>query len=173
MDHESLLCKKKLKQQHIVKIFYMGILYRALIKRNTKLFVWHWHSPKSPSTEWSWLFFIIEFIIFICYAVGLLKYSESMIKGRNSHCLHINKLYFNASKLYQKCEKLQNVPSLHHKHHVALFIFTIIYLKQKIWILLKKWCYIMKNRKLYNPSLVVHRYRMFHPITKTDLNYMY
>jgi len=45
------------------------------------------------------------------------------------------------------------VPSLHHKHHVVLIIFTIFYLKQKIWILWK-WCCIMKKWKLYNPLLV-------------------
>jgi hypothetical protein len=26
-------------------------------------------------------------------------------------------------------------PSLHHQHHIVLFIFTFVYLKQTIWIL--------------------------------------
>jgi hypothetical protein len=44
-------CEKR--QQHIVKIFYMWMLCITFKERNTKRFVQNWHSPKSPSTEWS------------------------------------------------------------------------------------------------------------------------
>ena len=44
-------CEKN--QQHIVKIFYMWVLCITLKERNTKWLVQNWHSPKSPSTEWS------------------------------------------------------------------------------------------------------------------------
>ena len=67
------------KQEHIVKIFYTGILCITLTEINTKRFVQHWHSPKLPSTEWSWIFFhrICNFFI-ICYAVGLFQYSKNI-----------------------------------------------------------------------------------------------
>jgi hypothetical protein len=51
------------------------------------------------------IFYGICNFCFICYALGLLQYSKSVW----SNCLHIHKLYFNASKLYQKREKLPNV----------------------------------------------------------------
>jgi len=37
-----------------------------------------------------------------------------MFKGRNSHCFFSHKLYFNASKLYQKWKKLKNVRNIHN-----------------------------------------------------------
>jgi len=43
-------CKKQQQQQHLVKIFYMGILCITLKERNIKRFVQNWHSQKSPST---------------------------------------------------------------------------------------------------------------------------
>jgi hypothetical protein len=58
-------CRKK--QQHIVKIIYMGILCITLTERNTKWFVQPWHLPKSPSTEWSC--FSMEFVIFALFAM--------------------------------------------------------------------------------------------------------
>ena len=147
------------QQQRIVKILYMGILCITLTEGITNRFVQNWHSPKSPSTEWSW--FLIEFVTFSLFAMYswiIAIFKECMIKGRNFYCLYIHKLYFNASKLYQKWKKLQNlqcfqvqkmylfyisklnnaiyimlrVPSIHYKHHVVLFIFTNCYLKQKI-----------------------------------------
>jgi hypothetical protein len=66
---------KKKPSTYIVKIFYMWMLFLTLKERNTKQFVQNWHSPKSPSTEWSWFF--IELVL-ICYAVGLLQYSKSV-----------------------------------------------------------------------------------------------
>jgi len=67
------------KPQHIVKIVYMWMLCITLKKRNTKRFVQNWHSPKSPSTEWSWFFIeLVMLSFFICYAVGLLQYSKSV-----------------------------------------------------------------------------------------------
>ena len=58
-------CRKK--QQHIVKIIYMGILCITLTERNTKWFVQPLHLPKSPSTEWSC--FSMEFVIFALFAM--------------------------------------------------------------------------------------------------------
>jgi len=46
------------------------------------------------------------------------------------------------------------VHSLHHKHNAVQFMFTIVYIKQTIWILSKNvasW----ENRKLHNPLLEV------------------
>jgi hypothetical protein len=42
----------------------------TLKERNTKQFVQNWHSPKSPSTEWSW-FFLIELVMFSLFAMQL------------------------------------------------------------------------------------------------------
>jgi hypothetical protein len=46
-------------------------------RKKYKTFVQNWHSPMSPSTEWSW-FFVNRTcnVFFIYYAVILLKYSE-------------------------------------------------------------------------------------------------
>ena len=98
----------------------------------------------------------IFFLYLLCsWIIAIFK--ECMIKSRSSHCLYIDKFYFNASKLCQKWKRLQNVPhiynvsifyiskqnnaiymlgvpSLRHQNHVVLFSFTIFYLKQKIWI---------------------------------------
>ena len=60
------------------------------------------------------IFYGICNFCFICYALGLLPYSKSVW----SNCLHIHKLYFNASKLYQKREKLPNVC---HIYNVFMF----------------------------------------------------
>jgi hypothetical protein len=79
--HKFVLNEYKLwiKQQHIVKIFYMWMLCITLKERNTKRFVQNWRSPKSPPTEWSWFFFYRTCNVFyICYAVGLLQYSKSV-----------------------------------------------------------------------------------------------
>jgi hypothetical protein len=40
-----------------------------LKERNTKRFVQNWHSPMSPSTEWSWFF--IELVMFSLFAMQL------------------------------------------------------------------------------------------------------
>ena len=102
------------KTQHIVKIFYMGIVFITLKERNTKRFVQNWHLPKSTSTEWSWFFFI-EFVFLSLLSMQLDYYNTSIqrvfdqIKDRNSHSLYAHKLYFNARKLYLKWKKLQNV----------------------------------------------------------------
>ena len=53
------------KQQHIVKIFYMGILCITLKERNAKRFVQNWHLPKSPSDRMVMIF--IEFVFFFLY----------------------------------------------------------------------------------------------------------
>ena len=39
--------------EHIVKIFNMGILCMTLKERNLKRFMQKYHSPNSPSSEWS------------------------------------------------------------------------------------------------------------------------
>ena len=49
---------------------YMWMLCIRLKERNTKRFVQNWHSPKSPSTEWSW-FFLIELVMFSLFAMQL------------------------------------------------------------------------------------------------------
>ena len=48
------------------------------------------------------------FLYLLCHWI-IAIFKECMIKGRNFHCLFAHKLYFNASKLYQKWKKLQNV----------------------------------------------------------------
>jgi hypothetical protein len=60
---------------HIQNILYVDDLHN-IKRKKYKLFVQNWHSPKSPSTEWSWFFLHRTCnIFFICYAVGLLQYS--------------------------------------------------------------------------------------------------
>jgi len=46
-------------------------------------------------------------------------------------CFQVQRYPFYISKLNNAIYML-GVPSLHHKHHVVIFIFIIIYLKQKI-----------------------------------------
>ena len=63
---------------------------------------------------------------FICYVVGLLNifaiFQKCMIKSKNSHCLYLRKLHFNASKLYQNWKKLANVC-----HIFNVFKFRVIF----------------------------------------------
>jgi hypothetical protein len=113
-------------QQHVVKIFYMGILCITLKERNIERFVQNRYSPMSPSTEWSWFFYGICHFYFICSQI-IVIFKECMRKGRNSYCLFSHKLYFNASKLYQKRKKLPNVC---HIYNVFTFRDTFSYISK-------------------------------------------
>ena len=100
----------------------MWMLCITLKERNTNRLVQNWHSPKSPSTEWSW-FFIECFLYLLCsWIIAIFK--EGLIKSRNSHCLYAHKLYFNAWKLFQKWKKLQNVRHIHKE--VLRYLFNIL-----------------------------------------------
>ena len=79
----------------MVPILHGDALYNKR-KKNIRRILQNYHSPMSSSTEWSWFFYGICTFSFIYYALGLLQYSKSVW----SNCLHIHKLYFNASKLY-------------------------------------------------------------------------
>jgi hypothetical protein len=64
------------------KYFTCGCI--TLKERNTKRFVQNWHSPTSPSTEWSW--FVIELEMFSLFSMQLDYCKECLIKSRNYHC---------------------------------------------------------------------------------------
>jgi hypothetical protein len=72
--------KKKTESLKWIKIVKKTTAYRQNIlhvdakciilkERNTKRFVQNWHSPMSPSTEWSWFF--IELVMFSLFAMQL------------------------------------------------------------------------------------------------------
>jgi hypothetical protein len=56
---------------------YMWMLCITLKERNTKRFVQNWHSPKSPSTEWSW-FFLIELWRTFCNFFHFWKHFQAL-----------------------------------------------------------------------------------------------
>ena len=57
---------------------------------------------------------IMIFNIYLPCSWIIATFKECLIKSRNSHCLYAHKLYFNASKLFQKWKKLQNVCHIHN-----------------------------------------------------------
>jgi hypothetical protein len=120
----DLKCKKNKKKQHIVKIFYMGILCITLTERNTKRFVQHWHSPASPSTERSWFFFnkICNFF-FICYAAGLLQYSKSVWSKVGTPTVYI---FINCKciKIVSAVEKVAKCTPYLQCFHFQVYILT-------------------------------------------------
>ena len=65
---------------------------------------------------------IYNFYLLCSWIIAIFK--MCMIKGRNSHCLFIHKLYVNASKLYQKWEMLQNVCHI-YCFQVQMYLFYI------------------------------------------------
>jgi len=71
-----------------------------------------------------WIFFLY---LLCSWIIAIFK--ECMIKSRSSHCLYIDKFYFNASKLCQKWKKLQNVT---HIYNVSRFRCTFSTFPNKI-----------------------------------------
>ena len=75
---------------------------------------------------------LYNFYLLCSWIIAIFK--MCMIKGRNSHCLFIHKLYFNASKLYQKWEMLQNVCHI-YCFQVQMYLFYISKLNNAIYML--------------------------------------
>ena len=108
--HKFVLNEYKLwiKQQHIVKIFYMWMLCITLKERNTKRIVQNWHLSKSPSKEWSWFFYRISHFCFICCAVGSLQYSKCVWSKVGVPTVHIFIRCILMSQRNQKWKKVAN-----------------------------------------------------------------
>ena len=55
------------------------------------------------------LYRICIFFLYLLCSWIIAIFKGCMIKGRQSHCLYVHKLYYNDSKLYRKWKMLQNV----------------------------------------------------------------
>jgi hypothetical protein len=62
---------------HSQNILHVDVLYN-IKRKKYKTACAELAFAKSPSTEWSWFFIELVFFFFICYAVGLLQYSNEI-----------------------------------------------------------------------------------------------
>ena len=123
----------------ITPLFYMGMLLITLKEKKYK----------KDFAEFDRMVMIyMEFVIFSLFAMPkvetptvyifiscILMPQNCIRSGKSCHMYTIYTM-FSSSKIpflhFIMALFMLGVPSLHHKHHVVLFIFIIFYLKQKI-----------------------------------------